>query len=58
MCKGDGRRKKLSYLCHYRVSNLMSGNLFDENFPIILMTTCGHLIHDDCFQQNQRVNDF
>ena len=26
----------------------MSVNLFEENYPILLITTCGHMIHNDC----------
>lgn len=33
----------------------MSANLFDKNYPILLITTCGHPIHIQCLQSGVRV---
>ena len=46
----------LNYLCHWRVNNLMSKVVLKENYPIQLITTCGHLIHDSCISRDLHNN--
>ena len=53
ICKCNREDKPLHYLCHWRVNNLMSAAA-KRSYPIELVTTCGHLIHEHCLNATLR----
>jgi len=53
VCKNSLEGGRLYYLSKIRHSKTLIKTFLDVDYPLIIITTCGHVVHKNCLASNE-----
>ena len=54
ICRQSNKNAPLYYICKLKLTNLLGSLLEKEQEPYLVLSTCGHKIHEACQSENIR----